>query len=259
MRFSFFTYLVLGLICICSSCAYKQDQILFERKNSIPDSIIQKNIANVRNYRIKPQDILQIRNLQNIKSIVDLHPNVGNSTPLQITSTQPETFQVDDDGTIALPNLGHVPIAGLTRQEATKKIEDLYKKDVNEVLIELKITNLKVTVFGEIKNQGNYPLTKDKTTVIELIGEAGGITEKANEKDVKIIRGQTSNPLIIPVDLSDIRSIANPILLQSGDVIYIAENKRSIRADKIQTFSTTIQPALLVLSTVLLIITFVRR
>jgi polysaccharide export outer membrane protein len=255
MRFPFFNFLVVILILFCSSCAYKQDQILFEQKKVMNDSTLQQNIANIRNYRIKPQDILQIRNLQNLKSIVDLHPGITGSTSASIPSGQPDTYQVEEDGTVALTGLGRVQVAGLTRQEATKLLEDLYHKNyLNDVIIELKITNLKVTVLGEIKGQGNYPLIKDKTTLIELIGEAGGITDRANEKDIKVIRGET-NPMVIQVDLSDIRSIANPVILQSGDVIYIAENKRAIRSDKVQTLSTTIQPGLLILSTVLLIIT----
>jgi len=259
MRFSLFSYLILGLLLICSSCAYKQDQILFQQKKQIPDSILQKNIANIRNYRIKPQDILQIRNLQNIKTIVDLHPPLGNVLSQPLTAIQPETFQVDDDGTVALTGLGHVPVAGLTRQEATKKIEDLYHTYLKEdaLLLELKIINLKVTALGEIKAQGNYALTKDKTTLVEFIGEAGGITDRADEKNIKIIREGQPDPII--VDLSDIKSIANPVILQSGDVIYITENRRAIRSDKNQNLSVLLQPGLLIFSTIILIFSIVRR
>jgi polysaccharide export outer membrane protein len=262
MRFLYFTYLLLGLICICSSCAYKQDQILFEQKKSIPDSILLKNIANIRNYRIKPQDILQIRNLQNVKSIIDLNPKISNADVAQASALQPETYQVDDDGTVALTGLGHVPVAGLTRQEAAKKIEDLYSKEylnANGIILELKIINLNVTILGEIKSQGNYALIKDKTTLIELIGQAGGLTDRANEKDIKVIRNQNGRPLILQVDLSDIISVANPVIMQSGDVVYITENNRAIRTDKNQNFTTLVQPGLLVFSTILLIFSLVRR
>jgi len=259
MRVSFYTYLIIGLFFVCNSCSFKQDQILFEQRNSIPDSILQKNIANIRNYRIKPQDLLQIRNLQNIKTIVDLNPTIGTVPALATFTTTSEPYLVEDDGTVGLTGLGHIPVAGLTRLEATALIEKLYHEQyLKDVIIDLRITNLKVTVLGEIKSQGNFTLMKDKTSLVEMIGEAGGLTEKADEKNVKIIRGQTA-PVVIQVDLSDIKSIANPVILQSGDVIYIAENKRAIRADKNQTFSNLIQPVLLVFSTVLLVITLARR
>jgi len=259
MRFSFFTYLVLALIVICSSCAYKQDQILFQQKNSIPDSVLLKNAANIRNYRIKSQDILQIRNLENIKSIVDTKPAVG-TEQLSIQSTVAESYQVEDDGTIALTGLGHIQVAGLTRQEATKKIEALYLDSlVKSILLEVKITNLNVSILGEIKSPGNFSLKKDKTTLIELLSEAGSITEKADEKNIWVIRNQETKPLVMQVDLSDIRSITNPIIMQSGDVVYIPENIRAIRADKNQNLSTFLQPGLLVFSTLILIYSLVRH
>lgn len=262
MRFLFFTYfLVLGLSFIFSSCSYKQNQLLFEQKNLIQDSTLQKNIAKVTNYRIKPQDILQIRDLQNNKSIIDLTPVTSTASFQGNTTKQEETYQVEDDGTVALTGLGHVQIAGLTRLEAMKHIEELYHKNfLKNPMIELKIINLKVTVLGEIKSQGNFPLVKDRTTLVEMIGEAGGLTNRANEKNVKIIRGEQNNLQVTQIDLSDIKSISDPRnILQSGDIIYIAENKHAVYADKNQNFVTTIQPGLLILSTAILIFTLIRR
>lgn len=259
MRFPFFICLIIGLIFICSACSDKPYQVLFEQKAKKQDSTFQKSVSNIRNYRIKPQDILQIRNLQNSKTIIDLNPEIGNSIPQGNNTTVPETFQVEDDGTVALTGLGHVHVAGLTRLEAMKSIEELYHKDLQNPIIELKIINLKVTVLGEIKTQGAYPLTKDRTTLVEVIGLAGGLTDKADETNVEIIRGEETNPATIRIDLSNINSITDPkAVLQSGDIIYFAQNKRAVRTDKVQTFSATVQPALLVLSTALLIFTVLR-
>jgi polysaccharide export outer membrane protein len=93
-----------------------------------------------------------------------------------------------------------------------------------------------------------------------MIGEAGGLTSRANEKNVKIIRGEQNNLQVTQIDLSDIKSISDPrSILQSGDIIYIAENKHAVYTDKNQNFVTTIQPGLLILSTAILIFTLIRR
>jgi polysaccharide export outer membrane protein len=260
MRLLLFTCLILGFLSVITSCSYKQDQVLFEQRNSINDSALQKNLANISEYRIKPQDILQIRNLQNSKNIIDLNP--GTSPSLQsAASTQTETYQVEDDGTVALTGLGRIQVAGLTRLQAMELIEHLYHENfLKSPLIELKIINLKVTLLGEVKAQGNYSLTKDRTSLVEVIGEAGGLTDRANERNIKIYRGDQLNPTIIQIDLSDQKSISDPATrLQSGDIIYIAQNKRAIRSDKIQNFSTIMQPALIIFSTALLIYTLVRH
>jgi polysaccharide export outer membrane protein len=261
MRRLIFSYLILGAILICTSCSDKQYQALFQEKNAMGDTLSQKSPLPLSEYHIKSQDILEIRNLQNSKTIVDLNPASAMATSQVATSTQPETFQVEEDGTVALTGLGHVTVAGLTRFEAQKLIESLYHNTLlKEPIIALKIVNLKVTILGEIKGQGNYPLTKDKITLIELIGEAGGLTDKANEKNVKIIRGTEKNPKVIEIDLNNIRSINDPsTILQSGDIIYVAQNKRATRADNLQNFSTLFQPILILFNTVLILYTLIRR
>ena len=263
MRFLYTTYLILGLFFLLSSCSYKQNQILFEQKGSIPDSVLAKvNMANISNYHIQPQDILQIRNLQNSKTIIDLTPNTAaTATVVPAASNLPETFQVEQDGTVALTGLGHVKVEGLTRLEAMKHIEDLYKETfLKAPIIEVKIINLKVTVLGELKSPGNYPLTRDRTSLVEMIGAAGGLTDKANESDVKIYRGNKDNPTVIQIDLRNLTAINDPrTMLQNDDVIYVAQNKRAVRNDQFQNFATTIQPALVLLSAIAIILSITRR
>ncbi|MDB5143818.1 MAG: hypothetical protein JWQ66_2531 [Mucilaginibacter sp.] len=264
MRF-FNILIVFGLlpgILTLTSCSFKQHQVLFQQLNPVSENVPagqEASGAGTSDYRIKSQDILQIRNLQSTRYIVD-------EAPVSITAgtanvSQGQTFQVDDDGTVTLPVIGHVPIAGLTRAEAAKQIEDLYRKNLlKDPIIELKIINLKVTILGEVKSQGNFPLVKDKTNLIEMLGEAGGLTDRSNEKNIKIIRGDPKNPQITEVDLSKISTLADPrIILQNNDIIYIAENKRAAKNDQLQNFSTTLSPILLVFNTALIIYTLIHR
>lgn len=257
-----YLYLILAFIFSFTSCSNQQYQMLFQQRKMVSaDTGSLKPEVAAYQYHIKSQDILEIRNLQNSKNIVDLTPSQGAVSSQGGATTQSETYQVEEDGTVALTGLGHVAVAGLTRYEAQKKIEDLYQKTfLKQPIIALKIVNLKVTVLGEIRSQGNYQLTKDKTTLIELIGEAGGLTDKANEKNIKIIRGSEQNPHVTVIDLDNIGAINDPAaLLQSGDIIYIAQNKRATRADNLQNFSTLIQPALILFNTALIILTLVRK
>ncbi|MDF2433965.1 MAG: polysaccharide biosynthesis/export protein [Mucilaginibacter sp.] len=254
-----FSYLIILLIFICTSCSDKQYQVLFQQKKAISDTSFQKNVTAVNEYRIKSQDILQIRNLQDRRYITNDAP--ANTNVTTGPNTDNSTYQVEEDGSVILPVLGHVQVAGLTRVEAQKLVEDTYRKNllVNPI-IELKITNLKVTMLGEIKGPGNYILTKEHTTLVEMIGAAGGITEKANETEVKIIRGTQKNPQVSIIDLSNVQSINDPrAILQNGDIIYIAQNKRASRSDNLQSFSIIVQPALLLFNTALIVLTLIRR
>jgi polysaccharide export outer membrane protein len=246
---------------VLSSCSYKQTQILFESQGKTPDSAMRASAyANAFTaYKINPQDVLQIRNLQNIKYIVDDVPQ--SSTGTTAVAGQGQTFQVEDDGFVALPVIGRIHVEGLTRVEAAKLIEDLYKKTLLKApIIELKIVNLKVTLLGEAKSQGNFPLVKDRTTLVDVIGQAGGLTEKADERNIKIIRGDQKNVQVTVVNLRNLSALTDPrIILQNNDIIVVAQNKRAVQADKLQNFSTVVQPGLLVLNTALILYTLFHR
>jgi len=263
MRLYTFIILFFGILFTLTSCSNKQYQSLFEQKSVVTDTSLHKPAVSTIPYRIKSQDILQIRNLQNVKYIVDEAPSGGASAVATSGGgiTGGQTYQVEDDSTVTLPVIGHVQVVGLTRAEAAKKIEGLYRKSLlKDPIIELKITNLKVTLLGEIKAQGNFPLVKDRTTLVEMIGAAGGLTEKANETNIQIIRGDQLNPQVTSINLRDIQSINDPrAVLQNGDIIYIAQNKRAIRNENLQSLSVISQPALLLLNTALIIFTLSRR
>ncbi|GAB3903654.1 polysaccharide biosynthesis/export family protein [Mucilaginibacter boryungensis] len=254
MRFKILPFL--GVICLlCFSCSYKQQHALFQDKPTQTANITQGTIPTA--YHIKADDILQIRNLENYKFLA---PVEGVSSTAGSDGAGSQTYQVEEDGSVTLPVIGHIPVAGLTRYEAARKIEKLYRENLlKNAIIELKVLNLKVTVLGEIKSQGNYPLLKDKTTLIDIIGQAGGLNNAADEKNVKIIRKENGSQKTIWVDLSDVNILNSPnIILQDDDIVYIAQNKRAVRDDKIQNFSTLVQPSLLIFNTALIIYTLFR-
>lgn len=239
------------------ACSYKQNQVLFEGSAGTKEMSSKSQTV----YKIQPQDILQVRNLQNIKYIVD--DIAGSSSGAQPASEVlgGQGYQVEGNGTVALPVLGRVEVGGLTRVEATMKIEDLYRKTViKNPIIEVKLINLKVTVFGEVRSPGNYALVNDRTTLVEILGQAGGITERGNETQIKIVRGGPDDPQIYTLNLRQVSSLANPAsILQNHDIIYVGQNKRAIRNDKLQNITTVMQPALLLMNTALIIFTLSNR
>lgn len=254
---------IIGFLLVMTSCSYKQNQLLFADHKTVTDTTSKYFTNPTAAYRLQPQDVLQIRNLQNRHLIAGeevASPTAGSGGGSGAAS-ESSTFQIEDDSTVALPVIGRVKVGGLTRPEATKLIEGLYRKSllVNPI-IDLKITNLKVTLLGEVSKQGNYALVKDHTSLTEILGEAGGLSDKANETTVKIIRGTGPGQQVACVNLRDINSLSRPdIILQNNDIVYVAQNHRAIRNDKIQNLSTIIQPALILLNTALIIFTLIHR
>ncbi|MES2377378.1 MAG: polysaccharide biosynthesis/export family protein [Bacteroidota bacterium] len=258
MRYLIIISLFAGII--FTSCSYKQDQVLLEQKSFIPDTTLSKSLTNISNYRIKPQDILQIVNVQNSKNLIDLTAGVAGAGGAS-AGQQGESYQVEEDGTIALTGIGRVPVAGMTRVEARNYIENLYRKTaLKDPLFELKITNLKVLLFGEIKGGGPVALTHDNTTLMEVLGQAGGLTEKADNKTIKIIRGGQKYPKTEIIDLTDIKTLTDPrIIMQNNDIVVVSQNKRAVRSDRLQDFSTIVSPVLLIFNTALIVLSLTRR
>ena len=242
-------------ILIFSSCATRYKEALFTSKtDAITDTLKTIHVVNDKGpkdlyYHIKPSDLLAIKNLQNVEFGSQ---NISTAAGAGDVAA-PSSFYVEQDGNVILPVIGKVQVGGLTRREATQKVQDLYeRKLLKNPIIELTVINLKVTLLGEFKSQGNYLLEKDYTTVIDILGQAGGITENADPKRLKIIRGDRSNPEIIYANLKDINTLGSPkLVLQNNDVLYM--ERKSSSKEKLQDILTYAQPVLLILNTIVIL------
>ncbi|WP_316794883.1 polysaccharide biosynthesis/export family protein [Pedobacter agri] len=263
---------LISILAFLSSCGVRKERTLFNAPSDIvTDTIKQVYVVNDQGisdayYKIKVNDQLAIRNVQNFEFGATGN-NTGTAT---ISSTQQSSasgsinsvlsYPVDLDGMVNLPAIGKVEVLGLTRREAAIKIQDLYKnKLLKDPIIELSVVNLKVTLLGEFSKQGNFLLERDNTTLIDIIGEAGGITKTADPKTLKIIRGDRAHPELIYVNLNDINSLASKkLVLQNHDIIVLQPTKSSATSDKLQSLNNILQPLLVVVNLAVLIFTVTR-
>lgn len=261
-------YFITAFVLILSSCGARKERSLFNAATDVvTDTIKQVYVVNDQGidsyYKIKVNDLLAIRNVQNKEwgataSVGTNTASTGNIPTGGINTVL--SYEVQPDGKVNLPAIGKVEVAGLSRREATAKIEGIYKaKLLPDPIIELSIVNLKVTLLGEFSKQGNFLLERDNTTLIDIIGEAGGITKTADPKTLKIIRGDRSKPEIIYVNLNDINSLASKkLVLQNNDIIVLQTTKGAATSDKLQSFSNILQPLLVVVNLAVLIFTISR-
>lgn len=249
-------------------CAARKERSLFNASSDVlTDTIKQVYVVNDQGisdafYKIKINDRLAIRNVQNKEFGATASPN-SNSISSNLTGSSINnvlSYPVDLDGQVNLPAIGKVEVVGLSRREAAIKIQDFYAKQLlRDPIIELSVVNLKVTLLGEFSRQGNFLLEGDNTTLIDIIGEAGGITKTADPKTLKIIRGDRSNPEIIYVNLNDINSLASKkLVLQNNDIIVLQQTKNAATTEKLQSYNNILQPILIVVNLAVLIFTVTR-
>ncbi|HET8948032.1 MAG TPA: SLBB domain-containing protein [Candidatus Polarisedimenticolia bacterium] len=138
------------------------------------------------------------------------------------------SLEVRSDGKANIPLLGDLKVAGKTTDELDEEVTQLLGRDYivdPQVSIELKESaKMWVTVMGEVRNPGRYPLKRDMK-IIDLMAAAGGITKDAGSRITIARHGDTdSNVQTLLVDrdhlLGDVTGESN-LILQRNDVVTI--------------------------------------
>lgn len=119
---------------------------------------------------------------------------------------------VRPDGKISLPLIGDLQVIG---QEPTQ-VEEIIQTRLQAMLVQPRVTvtvaeihSRMVYITGEVARPGAYPLNTP-ITVLQLIAQAGGLTEFASRKHIQIIRSNTNNK-------SDERMLSYKAMTQSKD------------------------------------------
>lgn len=108
----------------------------------------------------------------------------------------------------------------------------------------------KVLVLGEVKSPGTI-YVKNHLNLVEAVVQAGGFTQQANLKEVKIIRFGGKSPNILTVNLAHMLSKKGKksyASLQSGDVIFVPK-----KGDSFKSFNKLLSTIIPALQTILLI------
>ncbi len=88
---------------------------------------------------------------------------------------------------------------------------------------EEKLVTNRIYVLGEVGIPGLLEAKTD-ITVLEAISKAGGVKLTAAKSKSRIVRGDISNPEVIPLDLKkliDKSDLSLNVKLHNGDVIYV--------------------------------------
>ena len=145
-------------------------------------------------------------------------------------------FVVRPDGRVDFPLVGEIDTTGLTIHEFTS----LLTKELSEYIIDPKITvnvaklgTTRVFVFGEVKKQGMFELTKSHR-VLDALGAAGGFTQKAAKKSVYLIRNadmgvRDDGSNVQKLNVSSYLRKGNlnqNLVLNEGDCLFLTSNHK---------------------------------
>lgn len=135
--------------------------------------------------------------------------------------------RVSSSGTVSLPYLDQVTLAGLTVEEARRFVYEPYNRDYyvepHIDLVVLTSAARTVTVMGQVNAQGQVFLPSEQPlSLLQAIAAAGGFrsNDLADKRRVRITRiGNDGEEEVITVNADDIS--ATDVPLQENDLIFV--------------------------------------
>ena len=134
-------------------------------------------------------------------------------------------IRVDSTGSIFLPLVGEVPLAGLTPSLLRSALTERYSAFVRDPQVSvdlLESPNQKVFVLGEVQKPGSYPISS-ASTALQIVSEAGGFTRDADLESVVLVRGSLDTPVVQRLNLKEALSghFNQDVYLMRGDIVYV--------------------------------------
>lgn len=143
-------------------------------------------------------------------------------------------YAIDPNGNIDFPELGTLHIAGMTRTEVANYIkQELINRNlVTDPVVTVEYSNLHFSVFGEVRNPGQFNIVRDKVTLLDAISTAGDLTINGKRTNVMVLRTDSlGNVLTYKVNMTSLDSVVNsPVYyLCQNDQIYVEPTKKRAR------------------------------
>jgi polysaccharide biosynthesis/export protein len=129
---------------------------------------------------------------------------------------------VRPDGKITLKLLNDIQAAGLTPDQLRERLAKEGSRFLEDPQVTVAVKQIKsrfVTVLGEVGKQGAVPLN-GPMTVLAALGQAGGLTEYAQKKEIAIIRGTTRLKFDLEA-VSQGKKLEQNVYLMPGDTVFV--------------------------------------
>lgn len=179
----------------------------------------------------------QILNSGNIGS-----SNISSSTSNGLNYSSGSGYLVDENGEVDLPIIGKIKLIGLSTAQARALIKSKSALFFNDPIVNVRFSNFRITVLGEVNKPSAYVVPNEKITVMDAIGMAGDLTVYGRRENVLLIREDNGRKQMVRLNLNSKTIFASPYFyLRPGDIIYIEPNKsRVVSSDAFQVKYITI-------------------
>lgn len=226
MKFTRFIFLLALPLCFFS-CKPQQKMVNYleyvndstgKGEVKSPELVFQKN------------DLLSIQ-IYSLSTKPDVSDAIYNQPATGGPTATTAGYLVDNNGNIIHHRLGVIHAEGLTKQQLADEIKKRLTLPVEllkDPTVVIRLQNFKVTVLGQVANQGPISVPGEKMTILEAIGLAGGIDEFGKKTNLKVVREQNGVRETGYIDLSSKDIFNSPYynLLQNDVVVVEGSNQK---------------------------------
>ena len=222
--------LFLGAV-IFISCVPNRKTVLLQYGDELKekdiqlDSVLRMYQPNQFEYRIQPEDILSIRVTSLTQEEYDFFRDPADQN-VNIQAQQGGAlltgFLVDYNGEIEFPVINKIKVGKLTIYEAEALIQKKAEQFLKEPVVRVRLLNFRMTILGEVLNEGTLALFNNRTNIIEAIGLAGGLDDLADRSNIKILRHENGEVQVYYLNLLDENLVNSPFYyVHNNDVIIV--------------------------------------
>lgn len=212
---------ILVFFLVSVSCVTSRKLTYLQNEEALSDSTVS---ATPQNYKVIPYDNLYIK-------VVTPDPKwsaMFNALPVSTTglnvseqSADLVSYLVDGEGMIRIPYAGKISVSGKTLDEITSDVDRALKDYIADASITVKMINNYVSLIGEVKKPGRYPIYKDRMNIFQALALGGDLTDFSNRQKIQIIRQTVKGIVVKEYSLNDRTILTSEFFyVMPNDVIY---------------------------------------
>ena len=220
MRIKYFQIIVFALLLVVLNSCYSYRQVgLLQEREDLPqyDSIAYEP------YRLQVNDEIVYR-------VITMDQTIAKTLSTNNTSTgqYANSYRIYSDGTVDLPFLPPIKLAGLTELEARDTLRAAMRETIPDADVKLSMYNKRFTVLGDA-NSGTYYIYKERMTIFQALALSGDLRNAGDRRHVRIIRPHgNEEPEVLEFDIRTNTIIDSKYYyVYPNDLIYVSRDPAS--------------------------------
>lgn len=215
------TYCLVALV--ATSCYTRRVVGLLQERNSLPT--YEQGVYH--EYRLRKNDELTLRIITANNESAAMF---GGNRVSMGSNSGGITYPIHEDGTIDIPYLSHIPVEGMTLEEAEVFVTSQLKPYIPDVQVKLALSTSTFCVIGDA-GRGYYSIYKERLTIYQALALCGGLNDSGDYGNVKIVRETNDGTKIVSFDLRSKSLIDSEYYyIYPNDIIYVDVTKKKFWA-----------------------------